>query len=386
METLSIFLAMVSFITGACIGSFLNVVIFRLPRDLSVNKPKRSFCPNCKYKIPSYFNIPLFSWLILKGKCKNCGAKVSGQYFLVELLTAILFLTFWFIYGGDLQGNLYNTISLVLPGWLFIALIISASFIDFEHQIIPDKINLVGVLFGLIFSFIFPIFPTSFMGFDSNQLFGLSGDSHLVASLHSIIGGITGFLLIYFVVILGRIAFGSKVLSKNISGKWFIKEGVDNPILNYDNKDMGFEEIYFVGTEKLIFDTQEVVINGRKIKTDNLIICYDRLIINGEEIEIKDWVTLEGDFSKITYLREAMGFGDVKFMAMIGIFVGWQGVLFTLFMASIIGTITSLPSKFINRDSVLNRVPFGPFLSISSLIWIFCGPELLKWYLLLIGS
>ena len=136
METLSIFLALVSFITGACIGSFLNVVIFRLPRDLSVNKPKRSFCPNCKYRIPSYFNIPLFSWLILKGKCKNCGAKVSGQYFLVELLTAILFLIFWFIYGGDLQGNLYNTISLVLPGWLFIALIISASFIDFEHQII----------------------------------------------------------------------------------------------------------------------------------------------------------------------------------------------------------------------------------------------------------
>ena len=86
METLSIFLALVSFITGACIGSFLNVVIFRLPRDLSVNKPKRSFCPNCKYKIPSYFNIPLFSWLILKGKCKNCRVKVSGQYFLVELL------------------------------------------------------------------------------------------------------------------------------------------------------------------------------------------------------------------------------------------------------------------------------------------------------------
>ena len=149
---------------------------------------------------------------------------------------------------------------------------------------------------------------------------------------------------------------------------------------------MGFEDIYFVGTEKLIFDTQEVVINGRKIKTDKLIIYYDRLIINGDEVEIKDWVSLEGDFSKITYLREAMGLGDVKFMAMIGIFVGWQGVLFTLFMASIIGTIISLPSKFINRDSVLNRVPFGPFLSIGSLIWIFCGPELLKRYLLLIGS
>ena len=118
----------------------------------------------------------------------------------------------------------------------------------------------------------------------------------------------------------------------------------------------------------------------------NLIIYYDRLIVNGDEVEIKDWVSLEGDFSKITYLREAMGFGDVKFMAMIGIFVGWQGVLFTLFMASIIGTIISLPSKFINRDSVLNRVPFGPFLSIGSLIWIFCGPELLKRYLLLIAE
>ena len=385
METLSIFLALVSFITGASIGSFLNVVIYRLPRGLSVNKPKRSFCPSCKYKIPSYFNIPLFSWLILKGKCKNCGEKVSCRYFLVELLTGFLFFLCWLIYGADFQGNIYYTISLVLPGWIFIALIISASFIDFEHQIIPDKINLIGVLFGLTCAFFIPIIPSAFMGLESNKFFGLSCDMQLCSLLHSLFGGVTGFLLIYLVVILGRIVFGSKVLSKNSSGKWIIKEGAENPILIYDNKDIGFEDIYFVGTEKLIIDTKEVVINGELVKTDNLIIYYDHLVLNGEVIKIKDWVSLEGGFSRITYLREAMGFGDVKFMAMIGVFTGWQGVLFTLFAASIIGTIISFPSKFMKNDSVMNRIPFGPFLSIGSIIWIFCGPGLFKWYLELIG-
>lgn len=79
-------------IFGCCVGSFLNVVIYRLPLGLSVGKPKRSFCPNCKYQIPMWLNIPILSWLLLRGKCKNCSQKISPRYLGVELLTGLLFL------------------------------------------------------------------------------------------------------------------------------------------------------------------------------------------------------------------------------------------------------------------------------------------------------
>ena len=88
----NIFLPIVAFMMGGCIGSFLNVVIYRLPNDLKVNKPKRSFCPNCKTQIPMWLNIPLVSWLMLRGRCKWCDVKISSRYFMVELMTAVCFL------------------------------------------------------------------------------------------------------------------------------------------------------------------------------------------------------------------------------------------------------------------------------------------------------
>ena len=113
METLIPFLAIISFIIGASIGSFLNVVIYRLPRGISVNKPRRSFCPTCNYKIPFYLNIPIISWLILLGKCRNCSSKVSIRYLLVELISGVLFLTCWLIYALPLSGQFQVTYYLV---------------------------------------------------------------------------------------------------------------------------------------------------------------------------------------------------------------------------------------------------------------------------------
>ena len=383
METLIPFLAIISFIIGASIGSFLNVVIYRLPRGISVNKPRRSFCPTCNYKIPFYLNIPIISWLILLGKCRNCSSKVSIRYLLVELITGVLFLACWLIYALPLSGQFQVTYYLVLPGWFLISLLVSASLIDYEHQIIPDALNVIGLILGLIFAIMFPLIPFNIMGVDS--FFNSDEITWYKSFIISLLSGAFGFLIIYSIVFLGKIVFGIKVLSKNKSNEWNIVEGEENPVLLFDDQEINFEDLFFVGTEKLVFECQKFDLNGNEIITDKVSVFYDRIDYNNESIEISDWVSVGGKSVKITYHREAMGFGDVKYMAMIGVFIGWKGILFTLFTASIIGTVVSLPGKILKSDNALNRIPFGPFLSLGAIIWLFYGPQLLDWYINLIS-
>ncbi len=124
------------FITGAILGSFFNVLIYRLPRRLSVVKPG-SFCPHCKNPVKWYHNIPLFSYLFLKGRCAYCREKISPRYFLVELITALLFTLFYLKFP-------FKKFIVTSSFFLFL---IPVFFIDLEHQIIPDELS-----FGLIFS------------------------------------------------------------------------------------------------------------------------------------------------------------------------------------------------------------------------------------------
>ncbi|XHR26996.1 MAG: prepilin peptidase [Chthoniobacteraceae bacterium] len=150
LQPFAVIFQIFAFIFGAIVGSFLNVVIYRLPLGLSVNEPRRSFCPHCKTQIPWHQNIPLFSWLALRGKCARCKAPISFRYFAVELLTGLIFLWVWNRALG------LGDYTLALPLWIFLALLISATFIDFDHFIIPDEITLGGTAAGLLLSAIFP--------------------------------------------------------------------------------------------------------------------------------------------------------------------------------------------------------------------------------------
>src|SRR2546421_12398237 len=143
------FWSAVFFLFGCIVGSFLNVCIHRMPLGLSIVSPP-SHCPHCQYAIPWYLNIPLVTWLYLRGKCRNCGAPISIRYFLVELLTALLFLSCWLAFG-------HQSAWLALVYAIFLSGLVVATFIDFEHFIIPDEITIGGMGAGFLCSFLLPL-------------------------------------------------------------------------------------------------------------------------------------------------------------------------------------------------------------------------------------
>ncbi len=153
------------FILGICIGSFLNVVIYRMPEGLSIVTP-RSHCFKCQKMIEWYDNIPLLSYIILRGKCRHCGAGYSPRYFLVELLTGILFLVVnWAFKGPNAASFVFTIVTCML---------IAISFIDLDHFIIPDELSLSGIVFGLVVAVILCFKPTT------NGLFPVENPNNLL--------------------------------------------------------------------------------------------------------------------------------------------------------------------------------------------------------------
>ncbi len=256
LQTLIIFL-LFSFSLGAVIGSFLNVCIYRIPAGESIVHP-RSRCPHCLTVIKWYHNIPLISWVALKAHCAYCSEPVSCRYPLVEALNGILFALFFYRFG--LQ-------SFTLVFWLLSATLVVISFIDLDHQIIPDVISLPGILVGFLCSFAIPW--VSWQG----SLLGI------------LIGG--GSLLV--------IALGYEFLTK----------------------------------------------------------------------------------------QEGMGLGDVKLLAMLGAFLGWPAILPIIFIGSVLGTVVGVPFMLIKKADRKLAIPFGPFLSVGALLYIyfvaFWNP-LMRWY------
>jgi len=131
---------------GLILGSFLNVVIYRLPRGKSIVKP-RSACPSCEKPIPFYLNIPIFSYLFLRGKCRYCGEKISPRYLFVELISGLVVLGYYFWLGASWQFLGYTILTLSL---------LAIFMIDLEHYIIPDEITYPGIVLGLAFSLVNP--------------------------------------------------------------------------------------------------------------------------------------------------------------------------------------------------------------------------------------
>ena len=172
------------FLLGACIGSFLNVLIHRIPNEESIVFPN-SACPKCKNPIKPYDNIPILSWLVLGGKCRNCKNPISPRYPAVELMTALLFLlVFW-----QIGFNPFLPVALI-----FVAAIVALIFIDAEHMILPDVINFPLLFFALIARVVFA-FAFGNAYFSDLKLFPLNQLDNLPIWLVSLIGAVLGGLV-----------------------------------------------------------------------------------------------------------------------------------------------------------------------------------------------
>jgi leader peptidase (prepilin peptidase)/N-methyltransferase len=249
------FIVSFTFLFGAVIGSFLNVCIYRLPDGESVVFPA-SHCRACTRVLSWYENVPLLSYLFQRGRCRTCGTRFSARYFWVELLTAFLALALVYRFGLT---------PMTVGYFVFIAALVTITFIDLDHQIIPDVISLPGVMVGLLFSFLTP--HVTFM----NALLG--------AGLGA------GILL--------AVALGYKMLTG----------------------------------------------------------------------------------------REGMGGGDIKLLAMIGAFLGWRSVPFTLFAASCVGSLVGVAAMVRRQADGQLALPFGPFLAFGAVCYLFFGEQLIDWYL-----
>ena len=238
---------------GLVVGSFLNVVIYRLPLGQSLVSPP-SRCRKCGYSLRWFDNIPVLSWLVLRGRCRKCGVSVSMQYPLVELITGALFvLVVWFTPVGPLLASRL----------LLVCILIALFGIDLEHQILPNSITLPGIVIGLLLSLVAP-------------------------------PGIRDALI--------GVVLGGGVLYA-IAGAYYL------------------------------------------------------------------WRREEG-----------MGMGDVKMLAMIGAFLGWQAVLVTLVLASVSGTFIGLAMMAFQRGGMKYALPFGTFLAPGALAAMFVGTPLVTWY------
>ena len=256
MTVTDLLTAIYIFSVGACVGSFLNVCIYRIPLGRSVVHPGSS-CPACGTPIPFYLNIPILSYLLLKGKCRFCQAPFSGRYLLVELLTALLALCLFARFELSLPFVFWSA---------FVSTLITVSMIDLDHQIIPDIISKPGIVI-----------------FSSAPLF-----------LPEMTLQQTG---------LGILAGGGGLF----------------------------------------------------------IVAWLYYLIKGQE---------------------GMGGGDIKLLAMIGAATGVKGVLFTIFAGSVMGTATGGLMMAGSRLGGLDKkIPFGPFLSVGALLYIFFGDPLIGWYL-----
>lgn len=351
MTGLQCYLDSVVFVFGAVIGSFLNVCVHRMPLDQSIVAPP-SHCPHCNHRIRWIDNIPLVSYLALGRKCRHCGASISPRYFLVELLTAVLFLLIWerFKDSHPVLCPIY---------WLLLAGLIAGSFIDFEHYIIPNELTVGGVVVGFLASVAAPSLQHTPL--------------HRLAALRSLIGIMAGGLVLLLIAEFGKLLFGRLRVSLPADTLMVIGDGK----LKLPDEELALPDLFSRQSDKIRFTATTLKFADKEFHDVKVIVREHTITVNGEDYPLADTGTIEATISKIVIPREAMGMGDVKLLAAIGAFLGGWAIVFAIFLSSAVGSIVSLMLIAVGKKDFQGRIPYGPYIALGALVWIFAQDQLL---------
>lgn len=352
------------FLIGACIGSFLNVVIYRIPLGLGVSDPKRSFCPHCKKDIPWYRNLPLLTWLVQRGKCAECGAPIAFRYFFVELITALLFLAGWMVLPEPMPAGFFVMALCVL--------LVVISFIDAEHMVIPVNFTYAGMVIGVIGGVVAPALV--FLGQD------------VVVAVPSwrgggqaLIGIAAGWGVLAGVVLMGKFFFGERRMKFDAAEEWSLREPENEDeelAFVLGDERLAWSDLFYRRNDRIEIDGHGILLDGKRTRSKEAVIRADRIILDGETHMIEKIQSLSGKADRVVIPREAMGGGDPPLLGMIGAFIGWQGLIFSLFAACIFALIAAL----LGRIGFGRPLPFGPFLALGGLAWIFGGWQIWQIY------
>ena len=348
------FWAVVFFVFGCIVGSFLNVCIHRMPLDQSLISPP-SHCPHCRYSIPWYLNVPLFTWLWLRGRCANCKAPISPRYFLVELLTGIAFCAVW-VKWGHASAGVALALCLLLAGFIV------ATFIDFEHFIIPDEITLGGIGTGCVVSMWVP---------------RLQGETTLAGGLlQALLGAAVGWGITYAVLRLGKLLFGKQRIKLDPETEVICTESG----VRIGDDETPYEDIFYRPSDEIRLKAKQVRAMGRSWENVEVRLSQSRLRIGEETFDPEKVTEVKVITDSLELPREAMGFGDVKFLGAIGAFLGWKGAVFGLMASSVVGALVGLLLIAFRKHEWSSKIPYGPYIALASTVWIFTGPELLAWW------
>ncbi len=351
MTWLRLYIDFIVFAFGAVVGSFLNVCVHRIPRDESIILPP-SHCPHCHQRIRWADNIPLLSYLALGGKCRHCGARISFRYFLVEFLTAVLFLLIWNHFKGS-----YPVLCPIY--WVLVAGLIAGSFIDLEHYIIPNGLTVGGVIVGLLASVVVPSLQHT--------------PAHGLAALRSLMGIVTGGFALLMIAQVGKLFFGRLRVSLPQDTVIVIAEGK----LRLPDEEIAWPDLFSCRSDKIEFEAASLKLADKEFGAATVIVHEDSITVNGEHYPLANAGTIEAATSNISVPREVMGLGDVKLLAGMGAFLGWEATLFVIFLSSAVGSLVSLALIVAGKKDFQSRIPYGPYIALAGVVWIFAQGRLL---------
>ncbi|MCF7854335.1 MAG: prepilin peptidase [Candidatus Pacebacteria bacterium] len=388
--------AVVMVVLGACIGSFLNVVVWRLPRGESLVRPP-SHCPKCGTQIKPWENIPVLSWLVLRGRCRHCGQPIAVRYVLVELATACLFLLVWWRFSA------HPLPASVLPGWLFlVSALLAVALIDLRHSIIPNQITYTGCAIGLGLAVLLPASRARIAGLEK----GLGTTVELpwryykwlpegmqtylrgIALLDACLGLAAGWVLLWLVATIGKRIWGSRQYVPERPAA--LRMDAETVRIGED-REQPWNEILWRSSARFTARVDKVRVSVRSPGTEEtedahidgpvqLAVTPNHVAVGRRELLRSDLKALHARASEWHVPQEVMGMGDVKLLAMIGVFLGYQAIMFVVAVSALCGCLAGVGRYFFWRQAHEAVIPYGPFLALAATIWLFMGPEMANWY------